>query len=55
VKVLVAAGHSYIGAVMILFLGAGAYQADGPGLYVRAGCDLGSGPEDIGPRPPGDH
>jgi nucleoside-diphosphate-sugar epimerase len=51
VKVLVAGDRGYIGAVLVPFLQAAGHTVEGLDLDLYAGCDFGSGPEDIGLRP----
>jgi len=53
-KVLVAGDRGYIGAVMVPFLRATGHQVDGLDLGLYEGCNLGTGPEDLGTRPPSD-
>jgi nucleoside-diphosphate-sugar epimerase len=53
-RVLIAGDRGYIGGVLTPFLRAAGHHADGLDLGLYEGCDLGPGPEDIGPRPPRD-
>jgi nucleoside-diphosphate-sugar epimerase len=53
-KVLVAGDRGYIGAVLVPCLRAAGHQVSGLDLGLYEGCDLGPGPEEIGPRPPRD-
>jgi nucleoside-diphosphate-sugar epimerase len=53
-RVLVAGDRGYIGAVMVPLLRAAGHQVNGLDLGLYEGCDLGSGIEDIGARPPAD-
>jgi nucleoside-diphosphate-sugar epimerase len=50
-RVLVAGDRGYIGAVMVPFLRAAGHTVEGLDLGLYEGCDLGPGPEEIGPRP----
>ena len=50
-KVLVAGDRGYIGAVLVPFLQAAGHTVEGLDLDLYAGCDFGSGPEEIGLRP----
>ena len=50
-RVLVAGDRGYIGAVLVPFLRAAGHEVDGFDVGLYEGCDLGPGPEDIGPRP----
>ena len=50
-RVLVAGDRGYIGAVLVPFLRAAGHEVDGLDVGLYEGCDLGPGPEDIGPRP----
>ena len=53
-RVLVAGDRGYIGAVMVPFLRAVGHQVGGLDLGLYEGCDLGTGIDDIGARPPAD-
>jgi nucleoside-diphosphate-sugar epimerase len=53
-RVLVAGDRGYIGAILVPFLRAAGHQVDGLDLGLYEGCDLGSGPEDVGTRAPRD-
>jgi nucleoside-diphosphate-sugar epimerase len=50
-KILVAGDRGYIGAVLVPFLRAAGHQVDGLDTGLYEGCDLGTGPEEIGDRP----
>jgi nucleoside-diphosphate-sugar epimerase len=50
-RVLVAGDRGYIGAVLVPFLRAAGHDVEGLDLGLYEGCDLGPGPETIGPRP----
>jgi len=50
-RVLVAGDRGYIGAVLVPFLRAAGHTVEGLDLGLYEGCDLGPGPEEIGPRP----
>jgi len=53
-RVLVAGDRGYIGAVLVPFLRSAGHEVDGLDVGLYEGCDLGTGPEDIGARPPSD-
>ena len=53
-RVLVAGDRGYIGAVLVPFLRSAGHEVDGLDVGLYEGCDLGTGPEDIGARPPCD-
>src|SRR5690349_3560216 len=50
-RVLVAGGRGYIGAVLVPFLSAAGHEVDGLDLGLYEGCDLGPALEDAGGRP----
>src|SRR5580693_3382459 len=49
-RVLVAGGRGYIGAVLVPFLRAAGHQVDGLDLGLYEGCDFGPAPQEIGAR-----
>jgi nucleoside-diphosphate-sugar epimerase len=51
-KILVAGDRGYIGTVLVPFLRAAGHTVDGLDTDLYEGCDLGSGPEDVGARRP---
>src|SRR5580700_2326130 len=53
-RVLVAGDRGYIGAVLVPVLRAAGHEVDGLDVGLYEGCDLGSGIEEIGARPPVD-